>query len=539
MELLIGSVADSLHGAGGTGETGRADGALTLGAEWPPEPVGWIDRLYRRAGPRYHLVMYAWISAVAFATGLMTLTAAVPYLDADWDQVRELGPTWAVANTAALATVSALSRRRFRPGIEWLAGQRSPELAPRAWDSLVAELPRFLAQGVGVFTLYSIPAAVLASGTLELPWFGALVVVLAVEMTIVLAALLDLLGVELLIRPAVRDVARHLPPGFEPSRSSISLRWRVVAGMTVTSLYGVGLGTAVGSTTLSPVVKVSTGLGFSVLMTVTLVLFIATLLSDAVVGPMRDLADGMRRVRTGELDVRVPLVTADETGSLAVSFNDMARGLAEREVLRSAVGQYVSPDVVERILAEGTTLAGEEVVVTVMFLDIRDFTATAERQRPEETVGMLNDYFGAVVPIVVEHGGHTNKFLGDGLLAVFGAPERLDDHADRALAAATAIARLADQPGSSGLRIGIGLNSGPVVVGSVGGGGRLEYSVIGDTVNVASRVETLTKSLGDTVLLTEATKQLLSTGHPPLAPRGAVEVRGKAASVQVHAPALD
>jgi class 3 adenylate cyclase len=169
-----------------------------------------------------------------------------------------------------------------------------------------------------------------------------------------------------------------------------------------------------------------------------------------------------------------------------------------------------------------------------MFVDVREFTPLAERSSARETVAFLNEFFDLVVPIVTKHQGHANKFLGDGLLGVFGAPERLRDHADRALAAAREIAEAVERHFDGEVSIGIGLNSGPVVVGSVGGGGRLEFTVIGDPVNVAARVERVTRDTGDTVLLTEATHCLLQSSDD-LEPRGEVQLRGVAAPVPVYA----
>ncbi len=157
-------------------------------------------------------------------------------------------------------------------------------------------------------------------------------------------------------------------------------------------------------------------------------------------------------------------------------------------------------------------------------------------------MAFLNEMFGIVVPCVTEHGGHANKFLGDGLLAVFGAPERLEDHADRAVAAAASIASKLREKLGDELRFGIGVNSGPVVVGSVGGGGRLEFAVIGDTVNVAARVEHLTRETGDTILVTEATRCLLSgSGGHSLEPRGDFALKGIQEPVPIYAldPAVD
>lgn len=170
-----------------------------------------------------------------------------------------------------------------------------------------------------------------------------------------------------------------------------------------------------------------------------------------------------------------------------------------------------------------------------MILDVSGFTEFAQRSSARETVAFLNELFGIAVPLVIEQGGHANKFLGDGLLAVFGAPERLDDHADRAVAAAGDIAaKLAEHFGQE-VRFGIGVNSGPVVVGSVGGGGRLEFAVIGDPVNVAARVEHLTRETGDVVLVTEATRCLLSDGAAELEWRGDFALKGVSQPVPIYA----
>src|SRR5207302_625360 len=201
-------------------------------------------------------------------------------------------------------------------------------------------------------------------------------------------------------------------------------------------------------------------------------------------------------------------------------------------------GSNVAPDVAERVLREGTMLEGEEVEVSIVLVDICDFTAFAERSSARETVAYLNDFFGLVVPILRRHGGHADKFIGDGVLGVFGAPERLGDHADRALAAACEIALAVEERYGDELRMGVGVNSGPVSAGSVGGGGRLEFTVVGDPVNVAARVEHATRELGDRVLLTEATRCLLSRDGIPLEPRGAIPLKGKREPIPIWAPDL-
>jgi class 3 adenylate cyclase len=217
--------------------------------------------------------------------------------------------------------------------------------------------------------------------------------------------------------------------------------------------------------------------------------------------PIRDLAEGTERVAAGDYSRRVPAVQDDDLGALAASFNRMQAGLAERQRLQAAFGTYVDPALAARLLQQGDDVfTGERRQVTVMFVDIRDFTPFAEANSAEDTVARLNALFEIVVPAVVDAGGHVNKFLGDGALAVFGAPNDLADHADAAVRAAVLIHRLVAERFGGTLRIGIAINTGVVIAGTIGGGGKLEFTLIGDTVNVAARVEQLTKTTGDAIL---------------------------------------
>jgi adenylate cyclase len=170
----------------------------------------------------------------------------------------------------------------------------------------------------------------------------------------------------------------------------------------------------------------------------------------------------------------------------------------------------------------------EWAMVTVAFADIRGFTTFADRATAREAVDYLNGFFELAVPAVERHGGSVNKLLGDGLLAVFDMP----DHADRALACSTDLLATVEER----YRIGIGLNSGLVLVGTIGGGGYCEAGVVGDPVNVSARVQDATRELAEPLLLTEATRCLLEDGATGLEPRGSLSLRGKAKPVTVYAP---
>ena len=250
--------------------------------------------------------------------------------------------------------------------------------------------------------------------------------------------------------------------------------------------------------------------------------------------PIRDLADATVRVGAGDYGQRLPVVQDDDLGALVASFNRMQAGLAERQRLQVAFGTYVDPALAARLLEQGDDVfTGERREVTVMFVDVRDFTPFAEANTAEDTVARLNALFEIVVPAVVDAGGHVNKFLGDGALAVFGAPNELANHADAAVSAAVQIHRHVAELFEGALRIGIGINTGAVIAGTIGAAGKLEFTLIGDTVNIAARVEQLTKTTGDVILLTDQTVEVLASRPTALTDRGFHALKGKSAAVQV------
>jgi adenylate cyclase len=212
-----------------------------------------------------------------------------------------------------------------------------------------------------------------------------------------------------------------------------------------------------------------------------------------------------------------------------------------REVFSRFVPEHVVDDVLERT-DEDLRLGGSRGVGTVMFTDIREFTAFTERTQPDRVIDLLNEYFGEMIDAIFLHGGTLVGYLGDGLLAVFGAPIPLDDHADRALAAAREMLavrlprfnrRVRERTLGNGFEMGIGLNSGLFIAGNVGSARRLEYTVYGDTVNTASRIEGMTKSTRQSVLISDSTRQALLRPPRDLVHVGEFDVRGKQSSIRL------
>jgi len=408
-----------------------------------------------------------------------------------------------------------------------------------AWRAAV-EVPRELTLTVRwqSFLLIGVPVSIFATLQADLPPYSAFIIFAGGAVAVAYAAILHFFSYEQFLRPVVEDIVDELPAHFTGAPVGVPLRWKLLGALplinVITGVVVSGLSTD-GSSELH---DLGLDVVIAVLVAFTISLELTVLVTRSVLQPVDKLLEATEAVKTGDLDARVPITSGDELGQLAGSFNEMMEGLSEREALREAFGAYVDPDVAERVLEEGELIEGQEREVTVMILDVCDFTEFAQRSSARETVTFLNDMFGIVVPCVTRHGGHANKFLGDGLLAVFGAPERLEDHADRAAAAARDIATKLLERFDGEFEFGIGVNSGPVVVGSVGGGGRLEFAVIGDPVNVAARVEHLTRETGDIVLVTEGTRCLLSDGEIELDARGDFALKGVSEPVPIYAMRL-
>lgn len=493
----------------------------------------WLWRRYRR----HFVATIVAIGVLSLLFGLVLPSIAFAGIYADLSLQEAV--TWGVFAGFLTATGGVigwwLCRDQLEPINTWARGDRADPYA--TWNAALcmpAVSARAVAKTEAVLHIFvSIPfvtwmahlslidAALLASGTTTLIMAGGVSYGN---------------GLHVLLRPVVREVENVVPVSGRPERRGWNLAGRFSLGFASLCL-------------LTPIGVIAAVRGFDATMRDYAVALLASLLLTAyflaifnvglvrpTVNAVHDLLAAVDRVRRNDFDQRVPITSIDEFGDLAVAFNELQEAMRERESLRAAFGSYVDETLAQRLLAQGNSVfEGEEVDVTVFFADVRGFTSYVETSTPHDAVARLNKLFEILVPVIQSHGGHANHYTGDGLLAVFGTPSPLEDHADNAVHAAIEIQRQVRVEFGGDVRIGIGINTGLVTAGTIGGGGRLEFTVIGDTVNVASRVERMTKDTGDPILITQATAEAMRTRPCRTMSRGDVELRGKAEMVCVHA----
>ncbi|XAY07423.1 hypothetical protein DSM112329_04305 [Paraconexibacter sp. AEG42_29] len=495
--------------------------------------------LYAKLGRRYvRLVLFIQMQGahvvVAGGAGLLQL-----FVRADGTTFLQILAASQVLVVVDNVISCRVTSKLLRPADPWQRGDHSPEAADAAWHALAGLPLAFVRRRVLHPVLITIPPiAAFATWRLEVPWFPAFFALAGASGVVLLyGSMLRFFAMEIITRPVLEAVAADLGPDVDPRRTSVSLKTRLLVALpAINIISGVVVSGVSASGGDRSIDDLGIGVAAAIVVAFTISLELSILLANSILQPLRQLRRGTDAVAAGDFSVRVPVLGGDETGALAASFNSMVAGLQERELLREAFGAYVDPQLAERVLAEGTELGGEEVEVTVLFVDIRDFTAFAERASAADVVRQLNLFYALVVPVIAQHGGHANKFVGDGLLAVFGAPDHLPDHADAATAAALELVASVHERFGDTLRVGVGINSGPVVAGTIGGGGRVEFTVIGDAVNTAARVESVTRETGDDILLTEATRRLLARDHGAFVERPTVDLKGKTERVRLHAP---
>ncbi len=262
--------------------------------------------------------------------------------------------------------------------------------------------------------------------------------------------------------------------------------------------------------------------------------------SISLTNPIEKLVEVTRAVADGNFEVHANITSHDEVGELATSFDTMVDGLKERDKIKNVMNKFHGSTVAEDLMKGDLQLGGVNRQVTVFFSDIRDFTKFSEGHTPEEVVGMLNEYFEIMVGIVTKNHGVVDKFVGDAMMAIWGAPNTTGEdeiYAVRACIemrqALEALNKVRNDRGQVEIKIGMGLNSGPAISGTIGSSERMEYTVIGDTVNTASRIESSTKAFGTDMLISEDTlgriKDRFITEYA-----GAAEVKGKAEPLKMY-----
>jgi adenylate cyclase len=390
--------------------------------------------------------------------------------------------------------------RLQRPGRAWLREDRAPTSA---------ELRTFLRAPIHVAVAV---ATGWALGAVSFGLWNATVEAalgVRVGLTTLLAGLtttsVSYLLAERLVRPAAKRAMTRTAPeeaALPGVMARLSLTWLLVSGAPLFGLLAVAVSSLAFETFPADRMAVSILVlaGTALLLGLTMVLLAARSVSKPIVGLRR----AMGTITAGDLDVEVEIDDGSELGLLQSGFNEMVAGLRERERLRDLFGRHVGEDVARRAVETGVELGGETRQLAVLFVDLVGSTSLATQRPPHEVVELLNRFFTAVVEVVEAGAGWVNKFEGDAALVIFGAPREHEDPAGAALAAARRLhQRLDDEMPEVG--VGIGVAFGDVVAGNIGAERRLEYTVIGDTVNVAARLTELAKEHDPPLLTTSST----------------------------------
>ncbi|MBR4825579.1 MAG: HAMP domain-containing protein [Spirochaetaceae bacterium] len=278
------------------------------------------------------------------------------------------------------------------------------------------------------------------------------------------------------------------------------------------------------------------------------VLFIAIIIirlfSKNITNPIADLVEASAKIEQGEFELGIEPRTKDEIGLLTSSFIQMSRGLAEREKLMVSFSKFTNKTIAKKAASGELALGGETRNATIFFSDIRSFTAMSEKMQPKEVVEFLNEYMTRMVECVNKTNGVVDKYIGDAIMAVWGAPESSGNPAQDAMNAVAAALMMRAalfnfnktrrEKGLAPVRIGCGINSGPVVAGQIGSNERMEYTVIGDAVNLASRTEALNKPFATDILITENTYNLIKS-RLIVEEMPGVHVKGKTEAIKMFA----
>lgn len=447
----------------------------------------------------------------------------------DFDNLFVIGAAYVIF---AVLVGMAATMLLFRPVWDW---QRNPDAHdPNMVRNLVMRIPIYQAAVAALVWLIGIVLAVVTTSASD----GKLALVVGVSTTLagMIVALITYLQAERMVRPvAASALARRFEDSTlePPIKSRLYLSWFMSTAVPLLGIILVflaqrsGLFTGDSDDILPAVIALTlTALGTGA---------IATAYSTmSVVDPIYELQDAINRVRRGERHVEVDIYDGSELGVLQAGFNEMMRGLHERQRLRDLFGRYVGDEVAQRALDERPELGGEDRKVAVLFIDVIGSTNFAVNNTPERVVEELNNFFEHVVDVVRRNKGIINKFQGDAALAIFGAPLNVYDSTSMALQAAR---ELRHELRNMELQAGIGVAAGHVVAGHIGGHDRFEYTVIGDAVNEAARLTELAKETPGRVLTNASTlKNANETEQARWTFMKSIELRGRRRMTQLARP---
>jgi adenylate cyclase len=405
--------------------------------------------------------------------------------------------------------------RQLRPVIDILAF-RAGSSVPEAWDALVA-LPLTHARRWMRISLLitALPASILITIFLGLNTTDLFFVICGSSVIFLYTAALRYLGLDVAFSPLPRRLAAGLPEGYLPKESGPSAKTKLFIALPALNVVSGVVVAALLSPENASLADFGMSVLVSVLVTSTISALLIILIAETVLAPSRRLKETSQRLARGDLSSALTPASPEEAGAMGESLNKIATSLAQGDRAANALDAFVDPTITDQLLDKQIVREARMQELTVMFCDLRGFSARAARQSAHQTVEDLNRFYEIVVPIVENYQGNANKFIGDGMLSIFGAPEDDPEDALHAVLAGEEIARACLD---AGISVGIGLHRGEALIGTVGGGGRLDFTVIGETVNTASRIEALTRETGDDLLLSSSVaaplrRELFSRGY--------------------------
>ena len=433
-----------------------------------------------------------------------------------------------VAGTA-IVTIGAV--RIVAPSLKWL-GIREP-----TDDERRLALKTLRRQSAITTAPWIVGAAVMIplnlGAPVELQVVVASAIIFGTIATVCTGFLFTLRTLRPLLAGVTRDFSEITPTTAPGVRARLLIMWAVT-----TALPGIAIASLLVMRSNGWIISKNTPVELALLVlalvAVVLGLRAMILVSISISDPLRQVVEAMAEVERGKLDMTLDVYEWSEIGRLQSGFNRMVAGLREREQLRDLFGRHVGEEVVRRAIDANESLSGDERNAAILFIDLVGSTQLAATHEPHEVATVLNEFFRMVVAHVDDNHGLVNKFQGDAVLAVFGAPLRTDDPASAALATARSLgAELSTLP----VDFGIGVSAGPVFAGNIGAENRYEYTVVGDAVNEAARLADLAKDFDERVLCSGAAiKQAAEAERSHWAAHGSEVLRGRSEATDISVP---